>query len=114
MCSGDADWVNAFGSRKRGSASIVDYLSGLFEEGNFNAGMLVGEPESRVRVLSPEVATVSTHPAVHARWSFVVRTASRLVRSRWLLTRSGRHLNLTSQRSTGTRDGAVTGAFALC
>lgn len=62
--SDDADWVNAFGSRKRGSADIVEYLRGLFRDDNFNAGMLVGEPDSRLRVLTPDVVMVSTHLAI--------------------------------------------------
>ncbi|HEX7353832.1 MAG TPA: SgcJ/EcaC family oxidoreductase [Mycobacteriales bacterium] len=62
--SDDADWVNAFGSRKRGSADIVAYLHGLFRDDNFAAGTLTAEPDSRARVLTPEVVTVSTHLAI--------------------------------------------------
>lgn len=36
--SADADWVNAFGSVKRGADEIVEYLRGLFADANFNAG----------------------------------------------------------------------------
>ncbi len=32
--SDDADWVNAFGTLKRGRDDIVDYLSGLFQDDN--------------------------------------------------------------------------------
>jgi hypothetical protein len=38
--SADADWVNAFGSVKRGEEEIVEYLRGLFADDNFNAGSL--------------------------------------------------------------------------
>ena len=34
--SDDADWVNAFGTVKRGRREIVDYLTGLFRDDNFN------------------------------------------------------------------------------
>ncbi len=36
----DADWVNAFGSVKKGGDEIVEYLRGLFSDDNFNAGTL--------------------------------------------------------------------------
>jgi len=32
--SDDADWVNAFGSVKRGNLEIVNYLRGLFADDN--------------------------------------------------------------------------------
>jgi hypothetical protein len=40
--SNDADWVNAFGTVKRGRQEIVDYLRGLFCDTNFNRGELAG------------------------------------------------------------------------
>ena len=46
--SDDADWVNAFGTVKRGREEIVDYLRGLFADDNFNRG----EPEGRPRSVS--------------------------------------------------------------
>src|SRR5580700_9120277 len=33
----DADWVNAFGTVKKGGDEIVKYLRGLFSDDNFNA-----------------------------------------------------------------------------
>ncbi len=59
--SADADWVNAFGTVKRGASEIVDYLRGLFSNDNFNAGRLKGPPETAFRVLTPEVVLVSAH-----------------------------------------------------
>jgi uncharacterized protein (TIGR02246 family) len=59
--SEDADWVNAFGMVKRGRDEIVDYLTGLFADDNFNRGELVGAPETSFRVLNPEVVLVSAH-----------------------------------------------------
>jgi uncharacterized protein (TIGR02246 family) len=59
--SDDADWVNAFGTVKRGRDDIVGYLRGLFADDNFNRGELVGAPETSFRVLSPEVVLVSAH-----------------------------------------------------
>jgi uncharacterized protein (TIGR02246 family) len=59
--SDDADWVNAFGTVKRGRADIVDYLEGLFVDDNFNRGEAEGPPETTFRVLTPEVVLVSAH-----------------------------------------------------
>jgi uncharacterized protein (TIGR02246 family) len=59
--SDDADWVNAFGTVKRGRDEIVDYLTGLFGDDNFNRGELAGPPETGFRVLTPEVVLVSAH-----------------------------------------------------
>jgi uncharacterized protein (TIGR02246 family) len=65
--SADADWVNAFGSVKRGSEEILAYLRGLFADANFNAGALNGPPEVRIRVLTPEVVLVSAHLQVEGQ-----------------------------------------------
>jgi uncharacterized protein (TIGR02246 family) len=59
--SDDADWVNAFGTVKRGRDEIVEYLTGLFRDDNFNRGELAGPPETGFRVLTPEVVLVSAH-----------------------------------------------------
>jgi uncharacterized protein (TIGR02246 family) len=59
--SDDADWVNAFGTVKRGRDEIVDYLTGLFRDDNFNRGELAGPPETSFRALTPEVVLVSAH-----------------------------------------------------
>src|ERR1700756_1081036 len=56
--SDDADWVNAFGTVKRGRDEIVDYLTGLFQDDNFNRGELASPPETSFRVLTPEVVLV--------------------------------------------------------
>ena len=55
----DADWVNAFGSVKKGGNEIVEYLRGLFSDDNFNAGTLKAPPETSIRVLTPDVVLVS-------------------------------------------------------
>jgi hypothetical protein len=47
--SDDADWVNAFGTVKRGREEIVDYLRGLFADDNFNRGEPEGPPETSFR-----------------------------------------------------------------
>jgi uncharacterized protein (TIGR02246 family) len=65
--SADADWVNAFGSVKKGSEEILTYLQGLFADANFNAGTLRGPPEVTIRVLTPEVALVSAHLQVEGQ-----------------------------------------------
>jgi uncharacterized protein (TIGR02246 family) len=59
--SADADWVNAFGTVKRGRDDIAGYLKGLFADDNFNRGELAGPPETSFRVLTPEVVLVSAH-----------------------------------------------------
>jgi uncharacterized protein (TIGR02246 family) len=59
--SADADWVNAFGTVKKGSDEIIGYLRGLFADANFAAGESVGPPEVAIRVLTPDVALVSMH-----------------------------------------------------
>jgi uncharacterized protein (TIGR02246 family) len=59
--SADADWVNAFGTVKKGSAEIVAYLRGLFADDNFNAGRAAGPPEVTIRMLTPDVVLVSMH-----------------------------------------------------
>jgi uncharacterized protein (TIGR02246 family) len=59
--SEDADWVNAFGTVKRGRDDIVDYLRGLFADDNFNRGEPQGPPETTFRVLTPEVVLMSAH-----------------------------------------------------
>jgi uncharacterized protein (TIGR02246 family) len=63
----DADWVNAFGSVKKGGDDIVEYLRGLFSDDNFNAGTLKAPPETTIRVLTPEVVLVSAHLQVEGQ-----------------------------------------------
>jgi uncharacterized protein (TIGR02246 family) len=65
--SDDADWVNAFGTAKKGGKEIVEYLRGLFSDGNFNAGGLKAPPETALRVLTPEVVLVSAHLQVEGQ-----------------------------------------------
>lgn len=59
--SDSADWVNAFGSVKRGVREIVPYLHGLFTDANFDDGKLTGPPSNRLRRLSDDIVTVSSH-----------------------------------------------------
>jgi uncharacterized protein (TIGR02246 family) len=65
--SADADWVNAFGSVKRGADEIVEYLRGLFADDNFNAGTLKAPPDTSFRVLTPEVLLVNAHLQVEGQ-----------------------------------------------
>lgn len=65
--SADADWVNAFGTAKKGSAEIVSYLRGLFKDENFNAGTLTAPPELTIRILTPDVVLVSAHLRVRGQ-----------------------------------------------
>jgi uncharacterized protein (TIGR02246 family) len=63
----DADWVNAFGTVKKGGSEIVEYLRGLFSDDNFNAGTLKAPPQTALRVLTPEVVLVSAHLQVEGQ-----------------------------------------------
>ena len=63
----DADWVNAFGTVKKGGDEIVEYLRGLFSDDNFNAGTLKAPPETTLRVLTPDVVLVSAHLQVEGQ-----------------------------------------------
>lgn len=94
--SDDADWVNAFGSVKKGRAEIVGYLTGLFADGNFDAGTLVGPPESSMRVVEGTVVVVSAHlqivgqlrldgSSMPVRDNFSVRVLHRRADGRWLI-----------------------------
>ncbi len=63
----DADWVNAFGTVKKGADGIVEYLRGLFSDDNFNAGTLKAPPQTALRVLTPDVVLVSAHLQVEGQ-----------------------------------------------
>jgi len=65
--SADADWVNAFGSVKKGGPEIVAYLRGLFADDNFNAGTLKAPPTTNIRVLTNDVVLVSAHLQVEGQ-----------------------------------------------
>lgn len=92
----DADWVNAFGTTKRGGTAIVSYLEGLFADQNFDDGELVAPPTSRLRRLTGEVVTVSTHLQVKGqglvgggeitlRDNFSLRILQRQTNGRWVI-----------------------------
>ena len=93
--SDDADWVNAFGTVKRGREEIVDYLRGLFADGNFNRGEPEGPPETGFRVLTPEVVLVSAHLRIKGqglvgggtldRDNFSLRALQRQADGSWLI-----------------------------
>ena len=94
--SADADWVNAFGSVKKGRDEIVSYLRGLFADANFNAGQLQAPPETAIRVLTPQVVLVSAHlriagqklldgGVIEERDNFSLRVLQRQVDGTWLI-----------------------------
>jgi uncharacterized protein (TIGR02246 family) len=93
--SDDADWVNAFGTVKRGRDEIVDYLSGLFADDNFNRVEPEGPPETSFRVLTPEVVLVSAHLRIKGqglvgggtldRDNFSLRALQRQTDRSWLI-----------------------------
>ncbi len=63
----DADWVNAFGTVKKGGTSIVEYLRGLFADANFDAGRVVSGPDIDIRVLTSDTVAVSAHLVVEGQ-----------------------------------------------
>jgi uncharacterized protein (TIGR02246 family) len=91
----DADWVNAFGTVKRGRDEIVEYLRGLFRDDNFNRGELAGSPETSFRVLGPDAVLVSAHLKVRGqgllgggtldRDNFSLRALARQADGSWLI-----------------------------
>jgi uncharacterized protein (TIGR02246 family) len=93
--SDDADWVNAFGTVKRGREAIVGYLTGLFDDDNFNRGQPEGPPETSFRVLTPEVVLVSAHLRIKGqgvvgggsldRDNFSLRALQRQIDGSWLI-----------------------------
>jgi uncharacterized protein (TIGR02246 family) len=89
----DADWVNAFGTVKKGSEQIVNYLRGLFADDNFNAGTLEAPPEVTIRVLTPEVVLVSAHLRV---------AGQKLVEGGQIPERDNRSLRVLHRQSDGT------------
>jgi uncharacterized protein (TIGR02246 family) len=94
--SADADWVNAFGTVKKGDTEIVTYLRGLFADTNFNAGSLKAPPATTVRVLTSDVVLVSAHLQVEGqgligggeievRDNYSLRVLHRQVDGSWLI-----------------------------
>lgn len=57
----DADWINAFGTVRRGCAHITAYLRGLFADKNFNDGRIVAGPGCTVRRLGRDHALIHAH-----------------------------------------------------
>jgi uncharacterized protein (TIGR02246 family) len=93
--SDDADWVNAFGTVKRGREAIVNYLTGLFDDDNFNRGQPSGPSETSFRVLTPGVVLVSAHLRIKGqgvvgggtldRDNFSLRALQRQIDGSWLI-----------------------------
>ena len=64
----DADWVNAFGSVKKGGDEIVEYLRGLIFNNSFKlCRHRKAPPETSMKVLTPEVVLVSAHLQVEGQ-----------------------------------------------
>src|SRR5262249_36117522 len=94
--SDDADWVNAFGTVKKGGPAIVEYLRGLFADPNFARGRQVAPPESTFRRLTDDVVTVFAHLRVEGqglvgggeiprRDNYSLRILQRQPDGRWLI-----------------------------
>ena len=82
---------------KRGNLEIVNYLRGLFADANFNAGRLAAPPKSRLRRLTSDIATVSTHLQIQGqglvgggeiklRDNHSLRVLQKQADARWLVT----------------------------
>jgi uncharacterized protein (TIGR02246 family) len=91
--SDDADWVNAFGTVKKGGPEIVEYLRGLFADANFNAGSVEAPPETTIRVLTPEVVLVSAHLKI---------AGQKLVDGGVIAERDNHSLRVLHRRADGT------------
>jgi uncharacterized protein (TIGR02246 family) len=91
--SDDADWVNAFGSIKRGSAEIIDYLRGLFADANFNDGKPVAPPKLALRRLDDDHVVASCHLQV---------TGQGLIGGGSISLRDNRSLHVLSRQPDGT------------
>ena len=65
--SDDADWVNAFGTARTGSAAIVEYLRGLFADANFAAGRPAGPPEVSVRRVGADAVVIWVHMQIRGQ-----------------------------------------------
>lgn len=65
--SADADWVNAFGTVRKGRDEIVAHLRGLFADDNFDAGRVTGPPEIGIRALTDDVVLFSVHLTIEGQ-----------------------------------------------
>lgn len=112
--SADADWVNAFGTVKRGAAEIVEYLRGLFADSNFNAGNVKAPPETSFRLLTPDVLLVNAHlqvegqklvdgGVIEVRDNHSLRVLQRQPDGTWLIV--SEMYNDANQEQTYDRDG---------
>lgn len=63
----DADWVNAFGSVKKGSDEIVAYLRGLFADANFAAGRSPEPPQASLRRVTDDVVILSIRQQIYGQ-----------------------------------------------
>lgn len=91
--SADADWVNAFGTVKKGSEEILAYLNGLFADDNFNAGRVAAPPELAIRVLTPDIVLASAHLKVEGQ---------KLIGGGEIEERDNRSLRVLQRRPDGT------------
>lgn len=85
------------------------YLRGLFADANFNDGRMVAPPQSRLRRLTGDVVTVSTHlriagqglvggGAIPVRDNHSLRVLQRHAGGRWLIV-SEMYMDANTQQS---------------
>jgi uncharacterized protein (TIGR02246 family) len=89
----DADWINAFGSVKKGGPEIVEYLRGLFADKNFNDGRVVAGPDCALRRLGCDGAVVLAHLQVEGQG---------LVGGGTIALRDNRSLHVLSRQGDGS------------
>ena len=105
----DTDWVNAFGSVKKGRVEIVEYPRGLFADANFDAGRLVAPPDVNLRVLTDDVVVASVHLRVAGqglvgggRWTATTSPCTSCSAARTARGRSSRRCSTTPTPSRAT------------
>jgi len=59
----DADWINAFGVRRKGKAQIEQWMSRLFADPGYQAARITGAPHE-IRLVGPDVAVIHSYSEV--------------------------------------------------
>jgi uncharacterized protein (TIGR02246 family) len=63
----DADWINAFGTVKKGAQEIAAYLKILFANANFAAGTMPEPPTISLRKVTDEVVVVTINQHIRGQ-----------------------------------------------
>jgi uncharacterized protein (TIGR02246 family) len=93
----DADWANAFGVRNKGSAKILEFMTGMFKRPNVQ-GRHTTWDEPRIRFVRPDVAMAYRdyqtlgHKTLDGR-----EMPQRNTHSTWILTKDDGKWRIASQ-----------------